>query len=94
MLNISYRFVTKFFCSILLFKKLNHVSVISMILNGEFFVLCFYYVRSCKLIICNKRFNVRANTCQRKSEFHTQILILLKPSLIHVRLTSDIMDIK
>ena len=55
------------------------VSVIrtyGMKIKWHIFVLYLYYVCSYKLITHNKRFNIRANICQRKSEFHPQILIL------------------
>ena len=80
----------------LLFKKFSHVSVVRIyrtIIRWDFFVLYVYYVCSFKLITENKRFNVGEKICQRKSEFCTQILILLKPSLIHVHLTNDSMVI-
>ena len=48
-------------------------------LSGIFFFLLYvYYVCSDKVITHNKRFNITAKMGQRKSEFCTQILILLK----------------
>ena len=44
----------------------------------KFFLLHLYYVSSYKLITFNKRSKVRANLCQRKSKFYTQILIFLR----------------
>ena len=49
-------------------------------LSERFFILYMCYVCSYTLITQNKRFTERANICQRKSEFYTQISILLKPS--------------
>ena len=42
----------------------------------------------------NKIFNIKANICQRKSTFHTQMLIWLKSSLIRAHLRSDAMAIQ
>ena len=38
----------------------------------------------------NKRFKERANICQRKSEYYTEILIFLKLPLPHMQLWSDV----
>ena len=63
-------------------------------LSGFFFFLLYaYYVCSDKVITHNKRFNITAKMGQRMSEFCTKILILLKPSLIHVHLRDDAMVI-
>ena len=59
-----------------------------MMLMWGIFVLWLYYVCSYKLITSNKRFNVRANICQRKREFYGQTIFLLKTSLLHVYLKS------
>ena len=80
-----------------IFKKFNRLSVIrtcDMLLKWGFLVLYLYYVSSYKLITHNKRFDVRANVCQRKSVFYTQIVILLNFSLLHVHLRIDAMVIQ
>ena len=41
----------------------------------------------------NKILNVRANINQRKSGFYTQIIILLKPPLLHVHLLGDALSL-
>ena len=48
---------------------------------------------SYQLITKNKGFNVRANISQRMSGFCTQTIVLLKPSLLHVRLSGYAMAI-
>ena len=63
-----------------------------MILNMESFRIYLYYVCSYKLIPGSKRFNVRGDICQRKSEFYTHVLILtfkLIKKLLIVYLRSD-----
>ena len=80
----------------LLFQKFNNVSVVRAsrtITKWDCFVLYLYYVCSFKFIRKSEIFNVGEKICQRKSEFCTQILILLKPSLIHVHLRNDSMVI-
>ena len=59
-----------------------------MIIKWGFFGFYLYCVCSYKLITDKKIFSLRGNICQLKSEFYTQILILLKPSLLHVHLRS------
>ena len=47
-----------------------------------------------ELVTHSKGFNARANICQRnifKEEFHTQTSILLKPSLLHLHLTDEML---
>ena len=77
----------------LLLEKFNYISVIKnygMTLKWVFFfILYLFYVCSYRLITQNERFIVRANICQRKSEFYTHISILLKLSLVHIHLKSD-----
>ena len=78
------------------FKKFNRINVIKTyrtIIKWYFFVLYVYYISSYKLITDSKRFNLTKKMCHRKSEFWTQILILLKPLLIHVHLRNDAMVI-
>ena len=94
-LNILYRIVTRLFFYMLIFKKWDHVSAIrtyGMINKCQFSVLSLYYVCTCNLIIHNKRLNVKGSICQFNRESYTQILILLKSSLVHVRLRSDAID--
>ena len=45
-------------------------------LNMESFRIYLCYVGSYKLIPGSKRFKVRRDICQRKSEFYTHVLIL------------------
>ena len=96
-MNISYRLVTRLFCYMFIFKKFNRLSVIrtcDMLLKWGFLVLYLYYVSSYKLITHNKWFDVRANVCQRRSVFYTQIVILLNFSLFHLHLRIDAMVIQ
>ena len=37
--------------------------------------------------------NYKQNISQRKSRFYTQVMVLLKPSLLHLHLTGDAMII-
>ena len=96
-MNISYRLVSRLFCYMFIFKKFNRLSVIrtcDMLLKWGFLVLYLYYVSSYKLITHNKWFDVRANVCQRRSVFYTQIVILLNFSLFHLHLRIDAMVIQ
>ena len=83
----------------LLYIKFNHVNVIrthGMKINWEIFLLCLCYVCSLcsyKPTTHNEIINVTGNVFQLKIEFYRQILILLKPSLIHAHLRSDAMAI-
>ena len=80
----------------LLFIKFNHVNVIrthDMKISWEIFSLCLCYVCSYKPTTHNEIINVTGNVFQLKIEFYRQILILLKPSLIHAHLRSDAMAI-
>ena len=81
---------------LLLLEKFNYIGVIKnygMTLKwgggGGGFILYLFYLCSYRLITQNERFIVRANICQRKSEFYTHISILLKLSLVHVHLKSN-----
>ena len=50
-------------------------------------------ISSDQLMTNNKILNVRANINQRKSGFYTQIIILLKPPLLHVHLLGDALSL-
>ena len=78
-------------------NNFHHVSVIEtcdMMLTWEIFPLWLYNICSYKLNTSNKRFYIRANICQRKREFCTQIINLLKTSLLHVHRRSGYSYIK
>ena len=76
--------------------KFSHVTVIRIYDTIIQWELVLYFMHIMSVVINQKqkaKYQHKRKMCQRKIEFCTQILICLKPSLIHVHLRNDSMVI-